>query len=99
MSSEDLVKKLRDSIEEGEWSWLAPHHARGAVVIVSPELDLAEVGSAVARDDVAEVGPWLQQGHLAKPTTQQAESWDATAGQKFRFLIVQPYVLIQSLAH
>jgi hypothetical protein len=99
MSSEDLVKKLRETIEEGEWSWFAPHHARGALVIVSPELDLAEVGSAVARDAVSEVGPWLQQGHLAKPTQDQADSWVATPGQKFRFLIVQPYVLIQSLAH
>ena len=99
MSSEDLVKQLRDSVEEGEWSWLAPHHARGALVIVSQELDLAEVGVAISRDSVAEVGAWLQQGSLAKPTPQQAESWDAMPTQKFRFLIVQPYVLIQFLSH
>ena len=52
MSAEELVTRLRGEVEEGEWSWLAPHHARGAVIVVAQELDLAEVAAAVAQRDV-----------------------------------------------
>ena len=95
MSTDSLISKLRESIEDGEWSWLAPHQARGALVLVSQDLDLAEVGSAISRDSVSEVSTWLQQGKLLKPGPTQIDGWDATPALKFRFLIVQPYVLVQ----
>ncbi len=99
MNIEDLTTKLRESIQEGEWSWLAPHEARGAIVLVSPELDLADAGAHVSQDVVEKVSSWLSQGLLAKPTPEQVEAWNEAPSQHFHFLIVQPYVLIQAMGH
>lgn len=99
MDAANLLKQMKDSIQEGEWAWLAPHHARGALIVVAQDLDLAEVGVKVSTDAVAEVSGWLSEGQLARPTQEQAESWDQNPDRHFRFLIVQPYVLIQSMGH
>ena len=99
MGSDDPLKTLKESIQDAEWSWLAPHHARGALIVVAQDLDLAEVGFKISRDEVAEVSQWLKAGALARPTSAQSEAWDQNPQQRFRFLIVQPYVLIQSMGH
>ena len=99
MSTEELVTRLRGEVEEGEWSWLAPHHARGAVIVVAQELDLAEVAAAVANDVLEKIRPWLEQKQVAKPDDEQAEAWNAAPSQKFRFLIIQPYVLVQLIGN
>ena len=99
MGSKDLRQTLKDSIQQGEWAWLAPHHARGALIVVAQELDLVDVGVKVSMDAVAEVSEWLSKGALARPTAEQAEAWDDEPQRQFKFLIVQPYVLIQSMGH
>lgn len=83
------------SVEEGEWSWLKPHLARGALFLVGPDLSLFDVGNAIANDTSGSVQKWIQKGQLARPSTEQVEKWDAVPTQIFSFLIVQPYVFVQ----
>jgi hypothetical protein len=67
--------------------------------LVAEELDLAHVGSKVAADDTSTVGKWLENNELVRPTPDKMKTWDSEPGKVFRFLIVQPYVLMQERGH
>jgi hypothetical protein len=93
------MKDFGLEILTGQWADLKPHLERGAVFVVSEELDLALVGSKVAEDDVVSVQAWLKDAMLARPTEQQISAWDHVNGPQFRFVIVAPYVLVQTVPH
>lgn len=88
-------EELATKIDATDWHSLRAHLERGGVVVVDPLLDLAEVGVAVAEDDVKSVERWLSSGLIAKPSAQQIQSWDAERGKDFLCLIISPYVLAQ----
>jgi hypothetical protein len=90
-----LREELEAVLDEAEWSWMAPHLARDAVILVAHGLDLLTVGEKIARDDKVSVQSWISSGQLSKPTREQIEAWTKTPGKKFLTLIVQPYVLVQ----
>ncbi|NJL47175.1 MAG: DUF2288 domain-containing protein [Leptolyngbyaceae cyanobacterium SM2_5_2] len=93
--TQDLKLELADMVGPAEWRWLSPHAERGAVVLVDESLDLAEVGVAIATDNVATVNRWIAEALITKPSSLQLEIWEQTAGKRFQSLIVQPYVLVQ----
>jgi len=78
------------------WHTLLPHAARDSIVVVNPGLDLAEVGVAVATDNVSSVQRWISEALITKPTVEQMADWERDRSRQFQTLIVQPYVLIQS---
>jgi hypothetical protein len=91
VSREELTAK----IDLAEWAILRAHLERGGVISVDALLDLAEVGVAVALDDVKAIERWILSGLLGKPTARQIEAWDAEKGKRFLCLIISPYVLVQ----
>ncbi len=52
--SEELKEKLSKDVDEASWELLADHHKRGAVFLVK-DLDIVDVGAAMANDDSANV--------------------------------------------
>lgn len=99
MATKTLAETLKESIEEGEWSWLSPHAARDAIIIVDSGLTLLEVGVEVANNNISKVQAWIQSGLIFKPKQEQIAAWNQTLDKRFTFLIVQPYVLVQELLH
>jgi hypothetical protein len=95
---QDLRAELAEMVDEAEWEWLIPHAQRDAIVIVSPGLDLVEVGVAMASDNSAAVQHWITEQMLYKPSPEQLAGWAADRTHRFSALIVQPYVLVQDLA-
>lgn len=91
----DLKEKLQSEILETSWSPLAEHFARGSVYLLEPELDIVEVGEAMALDNVSQIKKWLDDGFLYTPTPQQATQFAEDKDQLFDMLIIEPYVLIQ----
>ena len=94
----DLSKKLSEELQSVEWDALIPHFERDAVVEVDSTLNIIDVGVALANDNSTLVAGWLQSGHLLKPTKEQSQAWSESKSF-FQFIIVQPYVLIQKVAH
>ncbi|ACH37134.1 protein of unknown function DUF2288 [Citrifermentans bemidjiense Bem] len=90
-----IKEELATKIDSTDWLSLRAHLERGGVIIVDPMLDLAEVGAAVANDEVKTVERWLLSGLLSKPSAEQIQAWDAESGKSFLCLIVSPYVLAQ----
>jgi hypothetical protein len=95
--TQDLKQELKSMIGPAAWYNLLPHAARDSIVLVNPGLDLAEVGVAVATDNVTSVQHWISEALITKPTVEQMADWDRDRSRQFQTLIVQPYVLIQHL--
>ena len=88
-------EELALQVDMAEWSWLRAHLERGGLIVVAPELELAEVGERIARDDTATVGAWIEAGKLSKPSDGQIATWDADKVARFSTLIISPYVLMK----
>ena len=97
MAEQEKVSRqeLAAKIDVAEWFMLRAQLERGRLIVVDALLDLAEVGTGVAADDVKAIERWILSGLLGKPTALQVERWDAEKGKRFLCLIVSPYVLIQ----
>lgn len=93
--TQQLRQELAEMVGPAEWQNLIPHAARDNVVLVNPELDLLEVGVAVALDNVSSVQRWISEALITKPTIEQLQNWERDRSHQFLALIVQPYVLIQ----
>lgn len=94
----DLRAQLAQTVDEAEWEWLIPHAKRDALVVVTSQLDLVDVGEAIALDNVVVVQRWISEQLIAKPSQTQLTDWNGDRTKRFNTLIVQPYVLVQELA-
>ncbi len=95
---QDLRAELAESLDEAELDWLKPHIQRDVVVVVHQQLDLLDVGVAIARDDVLSVQHWISEQLLHKPFPEELADWNSNPTKRFQALIVQPYVLVQESA-
>jgi len=92
---QDLRSELTQNLDEAEWEWLIPHVQRDTVILVPIELNLLDVGIAIASDNIPQVQQWIDEQLLAKPSVAQIGEWNGDRTKLFLTLIVQPYVLIQ----
>lgn len=92
----DLRTELTEALDEAEFDWLMPHVRRDSVIVVSQELDLVDVGMAIANDNVLSVQRWIDESLIGKPSLEQLADWYRNQSQRFTALIVQPYVLVQA---
>jgi len=92
---QDLRAELAENLDEAEWNWLIPHVQRDAVVVVAAQLDLLDVGVAIASDNVSSVQHWIGEQLIYKPLPTQLANWMGDRTKRFNTLIVQPYVLVQ----
>jgi hypothetical protein len=92
---EELKKRLADDVADVNWNDIKPHAQRDAVIIVNKNLDLLDVGVAVAQDDKIVVERWITEQLISKPSNQQLSDWNMNQEKLFRTLIVQPFVLVQ----
>lgn len=93
--TDDLRARLSAELHRVDWKPLGAHAKRGGLLMVAPELDLVEVGVAVAGDDGARVQGWMEDHKLGLPTEAQIQAWREEPEERFTVLIVQPYVLAQ----
>jgi hypothetical protein len=93
----DLRAELTEILDEAEWEWLIPHVQRDAVILVALELNLVDVGVAIASDNIPSVEQWIDQQLIVKPTIVQVGEWNGNRTKRFNTLIVQPYVLAQEI--
>lgn len=92
---QDLRAELAENLDEAEWGWLIPHVQRDAVVMVATQLDLLDVGVAIASDNTITVQHWIGEQLIYKPSSGQLSEWNGDRTRRFNTLIVQPYVLVQ----
>ena len=89
MDETPLRERLARNVGPVERDLLKAHGDRGALIEVAAELDLLDVGEAVAQDRGHEVAGWIGDRLLTRP------GFEELTGAVYRVLVVQPYVLIQ----
>jgi hypothetical protein len=92
---ENLREQLTELLDEAELEWLKPHIQKDAVILVSPDLDLLDVGVAIASDNTQSVQHWIGEQLLVKPSPEILTRWNSNPSQKFQAIIIQPYVLVK----
>lgn len=95
MTELPLPEKLKKDLMRTRWRQLRVHMRRDALILVSSELSLLDVGLALAEDDSAQVQTWIEDKSIQKPTPDQLQAWEKELEQPFWMLIVQPFVLFQ----
>lgn len=90
----DIRTQLADELADIEWRDLIPHSQRDAVIVVTPSLDMLDVGVALANDDTQSVQHWISEQLIYKPSQQELSDWNGEPNKNFSALIVQPFVLI-----
>ncbi|HEY8608649.1 MAG TPA: DUF2288 domain-containing protein [Noviherbaspirillum sp.] len=89
-----LRAKINGETSRMKWSELQRFFASGAVIAVSPELDLVEVGFRVASDDKQAVAEWMADNRVAKVSDAQAETWLQTDATLWA-VVIKPWILVQ----
>lgn len=93
---DELKVKLQSEIEKANWELINPHFQRDVVLYLKPENDLVQVAVLCALNKSHLIKGLMDAGELYKPTSNEVLEWSKDEGYKFNFLIVQPFVLIQS---
>lgn len=93
----DIKQQLQEQLAEITWKELKPHAERSALIIVDQNLDLVEVGYAIAQDNAKVVQNWISEQLIQKPTAQQLDIWNENENQMFKTIIVNPFVLISPI--
>lgn len=94
-----IREKLKSEMEEVEWDAIHSHAERGAVILISEELDLLDVAETVAQDEKNQIEKWVGLELMRKPDLAEIDRWNEAPQQKFRFVILAPFILVQRLAH
>ena len=93
----ELREKLQQNLDQAEWEWLIPNVQKDAVILVAENLDLLDVGEAIASDNISSVQHWIDEQLLIKPTVDQVGEWNLNRDKRFNALIVEPYVIIKEI--
>lgn len=91
----DLRKEIAQSLDEAAWDWLMPHARRDALIVVSPYLDLLDVGVEIAQDNAPQIQSWIAKQLIQKPSVDQLTLWNKTPEKRFKTIILQPFVIVQ----
>ena len=97
LSNEELRVSFNNETGKLTWDELAPHFARGVVVVVNTGVDLIDVAVKFARDDRDAVEKLLTSGDVAKANDDHARGWHQSKAN-FWAVVSAPFVLVQEIA-
>lgn len=91
-----LFVKFKEEVELTSWDNLQPHHKRHALFVVEPHLDLIQISTDVALDNIKAVKNAMELNLLRYPTEKEIKDWGDDPNSIIgKFLIVSPYVFFQ----
>lgn len=92
MDAELIRHKLEHELHDADWALVAPHFARGVLVLCGDELPLLDAAVALAQDDTAQVARWMASGAMRRAEDHDAQAF-SDVEHTFRFVIVAPFVI------
>lgn len=92
---DETLQKLHSEIDITSWEMLHPHYMREALFILNKPNDLAQMGKLIADNKTHLVKAFLDSNELRRPTETEIAGFKNDEKLKFKFLIVQPFVLVQ----
>ncbi|MDH5546900.1 MAG: DUF2288 domain-containing protein [Gammaproteobacteria bacterium] len=96
LTDDELRQQLNKETGKLEWRELAPHFARGAVILVDAHLDLIEVAAIMVRDDKSKVEAWIEERKVRRADDEDARRW-STSHHLFWAVVAAPWVVVQEV--
>ena len=93
-TAQETKAKLLAETARCPFSELQRFFAQGSLLRVGVDLDLMDVGVALAMDDAATFQRWLEAGEVAPLEDNLAEEWLA-ADTELWTMVVRPWILVQ----
>lgn len=94
--TDELRTKIANEVDETSWAPLALHAKRDALFLVDRSLALVDVAYAIATNRGTVIALWIDAGLLRRPSAEERATLETEPeAVRFRFAIVQPYVLAQ----
>ena len=93
--SDEIKEKLESELEKARWMDLKEQLKREALIFVSPELDIIEVGVAMAVDSKDPVKNWLDSKLMRVMKKEEESSFNDDS--LHHMLIIDPFVIFQPL--
>lgn len=87
--------ELNQETAQIAWRELQRYFASGATFFVDAGMDLVDVALQISQDNAPQVQQWLQEGHIAPVSDEQARAW-YEADALVWAVVVRPYVLVQA---
>jgi len=100
-SNSTLRSHLEDLVDVAQWGWLSDLAKQGKVLLLAPNLEIVEVGLALAEDDISKVHDWLADGWLYPPSEEQILAWDLQTAENLKNIdenVKEPAKNLESLS-
>lgn len=94
MSCRTLYAKINLDAALIDWQDLQRHFARGRLIFVAPDIDLIEVGAAMAEDEAEKLKPLIDSAVIRPASELDASRWHETSA-KLWAVVIAPWVLVQ----
>jgi|TARA_B110000483_G_scaffold237598_1_gene312629 hypothetical protein len=94
---ESLKQKLNQDTARIRWSSLNQYDYQDAIIQVDAQLDLIEVASEFASDNVTQVQAWMEKSLVAKISEEKVQLW-LTQDPELWAVVVSPWILVQNKA-
>ena len=96
LSDDQLRDHLNQETGKLTWAELAPHFAKGSVVLADAKLDLIEVAFCLIKDNKTMLEDWIAQGLVKRAADDEAREW-TEKNSDFWAVVAAPWVIVQEL--
>lgn len=93
---EEIKQKLESEILDCQWELIEPHHLKQTVYYLKSPNDLVQVGVLVASNKAHLIKGLMDAGEIYRPSDEEVKKWSNDKNLFFKFLIIQPFVFIQT---
>jgi hypothetical protein len=88
-------EELSQQADLAKWSWILPHAAKDAVILVAASTDFLDACVWIANNETAQVEHAIVAQTLRKPSEKELKDWSLNRDLQFQTLVLAPYVVIQ----
>jgi hypothetical protein len=94
----EFIEQLYPSDEVILWGELRNYADEESIFILGPGQDIEEVIHLISKNDIGKIEKLIELKKISKPTVDQMAKWSRSPSQLFKFLLVDPYVIIQEFS-
>lgn len=88
-------EELSKQVDLAKWSWILPHAAKDAVILVASSTDFLDACLWIANNETLMVQDAIATQVLRKPSEKELKDWSSNRELQFQTLVLAPYVVIQ----
>ncbi len=92
---EEHIKKINQETAKIPWKELEVHFARGALVKVSPSLDLVKTAYEFTQNNEAQVQAWMSEELVKRFDVEDAQGYQDD--DELWAVVIAPWVLVQDV--